>query len=438
MKKEQLHRNKKTYEISSAEADIIKAGMLNWSKQFSILVFLDSNSYPSVYEGYECLLAAGCRYRVPSSGADPLAALQASHSKQSDWMFGHICYDFKNVLESALESRHETRHHFPLFQFFVPETVCYMDSACTVLTIETFGNPDDIKNAIDDASAIPLPSLGLCLSFTPYIQKEQYIDIVGRLREHIREGDCYEINFCGGGHTKAKVEEPLAVFAALNRLSPAPFAAYYRDGDSYLMCASPERYLRKSGRQVLSQPIKGTASRSADSAIDDVMKTALRSDIKERAENVMIVDLVRNDLARCCEVGSVNVNELFGIYTFPQVHQMISTVSGILRHDMSFTDAIRTSFPMGSMTGAPKFKVMQLIDKYEEARRELFSGTIGYITPAGDMDLNVIIRSLYYNAGNEYLSYSTGGAITWDSIPEKEWEEMRLKAWAVEQLFQPV
>jgi para-aminobenzoate synthetase component 1 len=313
-----------------------------------------------------------------------------------------------------------------------------MDRACTVLTIETFGNPDDIKNAIDDASAIALPSLGLCLSFTPYIQKEQYIDIVGRLREHIREGDCYEINFCGGGHTAAKVEEPLAVFAALNRLSPAPFAAYYRDGDRYMMCASPERYLRKSGRQVLSQPIKGTASRSADSANDDVMKTALRSDIKELAENVMIVDLVRNDLARCCEVGSVNVNELFGIYTFPQVHQMISTVSGILRHDMSFTDAIRTSFPMGSMTGAPKFKVMQLIDKYEEARRELFSGTIGYITPAGDMDLNVIIRSLYYNAGNEYLSYSTGGAITWDSIPEKEWEEMRLKAWAVEQLFQPV
>lgn len=431
-----MHRNKKSYEIGSADAGSIKAGMLNWSKQFSILVFLDSNSYPSVYDGYECLLAAGCRYLVPSSGADPLAALQAAHNEQGDWMFGHISYDIKNVLEPALESRHPARHHFPLLQFFVPETVCYLDRNCATLTIETFGDPDDIKKAIDDASAIPLPALAISLSFTPYIQKEHYIDIVGRLREHIREGDCYEINFCGGGHTTAKIAEPLAVFAALNRLSPAPFAAYYRDGDRYLMCASPERYLHKSGRQVLSQPIKGTARRGTDAAADAAMKAALRSDIKERAENVMIVDLVRNDLARCCEVGSVTVDELFGIYTFPQVHQMISTVSGTLRPDRSFTDAIRTSFPMGSMTGAPKFKVMQLIDRYEEARRELFSGTVGYITPAGDMDFNVIIRSLYYNADSEYLSYSTGGAITWDSIPEKEWEEMRLKAWAVERLFQ--
>ncbi len=432
-----MRRNKKSYEISTADADNIKAGMLNWSKQFSILVFLDSNSYASVYDGYECLLAAGCRYRIPNSGADPLLTLQEAHNEQSDWMFGHICYDFKNVLEPALESRHPARHHFPLLQFFVPETVCYIDRNRSAITIETFGDPDEIKKDIDSASAMPLPLLDLALSFTPYIQKDQYIDIVGRLREHIREGDCYEINFCGGGYTNAKVEEPLAVFAALNRLSPAPFAAYYRDGDRYLMCASPERYLRKSGRQVLSQPIKGTARRGTDAAADAAMKTALRGDVKERAENVMIVDLVRNDLARCCEVGSVTVDELFGIYTFPQVHQMISTVGGTLRSDRSFTDAIRTTFPMGSMTGAPKYKVMQLIDRYEEARRELFSGTIGYISPTGDMDLNVIIRSLYYNADSEYLSYSTGGAITWDSIPEKEWEEMRLKAWAVERLFQP-
>jgi len=433
-----LHRNKKSYVIGSAGADVTKAGMLNWSKQFSILVFLDSNSYSSVYDGYECLLAAGCHYMVPSSGSDPLAALQAAHNEHGDWMFGHICYDIKNVLEPALESRHMARHYFPLLQFFVPEIVCHIDRACSVLTIETFGDPDEIKKAIDDASAMPLPSLGLSLSFTPYIEREQYIEIVGRLREHIREGDCYEINFCGGGHTTARVEEPLSVFVALNRLSPAPFAAYYRDGDRYLMCASPERYLRKKGSRVLSQPIKGTARRGADTAADDTIKAALRSDIKERAENVMIVDLVRNDLARCCEVGSVTVDELFGIYSFPHVHQMISTVSGTLRPELSFTDAIRTSFPVGSMTGAPKFKVMQLIDRYEQARRELFSGTIGYITPEGDMDLNVIIRSLYYNAAAEYLSYSTGGAITWDSIPEKEWEEMRLKAWAVERLFQPV
>ena len=148
----------------------------------------------------------------------------------------------------------------------------------------------------------------------------------------------------------------------------------------------------------------------------------------------MIVDLVRNDLSRCSETGSINVDELFGIYSFPQVHQMISTVSGTMK-TRAFTDAIRYSFPMGSMTGAPKFKVMELIDKYERSRRELFSGTVGYITPDGDFDFSVIIRSLFYNAATRYLSYQTGGAITYDSNAEQEWEEMRLKAWALERIF---
>jgi para-aminobenzoate synthetase component 1 len=149
----------------------------------------------------------------------------------------------------------------------------------------------------------------------------------------------------------------------------------------------------------------------------------------------MIVDLVRNDLARCCELGSVTVDELFGIYSFPQVHQMISTVSGRLRDDMSFADALKYSFPMGSMTGAPKVKVMELIETYEAARRELFSGTLGYITPGGDFDFNVVIRSLFYNENSKRLSYQTGGAITYDSTAEQEWEEMRLKAWALERIF---
>jgi len=225
------------------------------------------------------------------------------------------------------------------------------------------------------------------------------------------------------------------VFNALNALSPAPFAAYYRLDDKYMICASPERYLRKRGGNLLSQPIKGTARRDTDLVKDEQIKAELRNDIKERAENVMITDLVRNDLARCCEPGSINVDELFGVYTFPQVHQLISTVSGTMRLGVPFTDAIRYSFPMGSMTGAPKYKVMQLIDKYECSRRELFSGTVGYICPDGDFDFNVIIRSLFYNQSTKYLCYQTGGAITYDSLPEKEWDEMRLKAWALERIF---
>ena len=164
-------------------------------------------------------------------------------------------------------------------------------------------------------------------------------------------------------------------------------------------------------------------------------KAELRNSIKEQAENVMITDLTRNDLSRVCETGSIRVDELYGIYTFPHVHQMISTVSGTKRGNVPFTDAIRYSFPMGSMTGAPKFKVMELIGRYEYSRRELFSGTIGYIEPGGDFDFNVIIRSLFYDESAGYLSYQTGGAITYDSNPEQEWEELRLKAWAIERIF---
>jgi len=203
-----------------------------------------------------------------------------------------------------------------------------------------------------------------------------------------------------------------------------------------MACASPERYLNKTGSQLVSQPIKGTAKRILnDEVADEKLKEDLHNSVKERAENMMIVDLVRNDLARCCKTGSVKVAELFGIYSFPQVHQMISTVSGVLRDDIPFTSAFKYTFPMGSMTGAPKYKVMQVIDEYEKSRRELFSGTVGYISPNGDFDFNVVIRSLFYNVASRYLSYQTGGAITWDSVAEQEWEELKLKAWALEKIF---
>lgn len=430
-----LHRKKAIYVTDPVHAGILKAGMLNWSKQFSILVFLDSNSYPSAYSGYECLLGAGMYKPVPCNGSDPLLQLQVAHMVRPDWMFGHICYDYKNIVEPKLTSAHPAKHSYPLLQFFVPQTVCYINREQTTFTIETYDDPITVYDAIIHASGMPDAAVPAGISFTSITDSDTYIDVVTRLRRHIEDGDCYEINYCGGGFAENVVIDPSIVFKALNKLSPAPFAAYYRLNDQYMMCASPERYLLKQGDRLVSQPIKGTARRDKDEQKDEQIKETLRADIKERAENVMIVDLVRNDLARTCDAGSVQVDELFGIYSFPQVHQMISTVSGRLRDGLTFADAIRASFPMGSMTGAPKFKVMQLIDNYEQARRELFSGTIGYISPQGDMDFNVIIRSLFYNAATAYLSYHTGGAITYDSDPQKEWDEMRLKAWALERLF---
>lgn len=404
--------------------------MLNWAQQFGILLFLDSNRYTTRYGRYECLLAAD----PVSVHTGSLETLQTAWSQQHDWLFGHIAYEYKDVLEPRLHSAQPVRVGFPLLHFFRPRTVLSIDPSGGNLTISCLdADPAAIYAELSSAELqhvhVPL------VSFRSRVTQENYLQSIARLREHIAAGDCYEINFCTEGFAEGIHMDPVAAFGALNALSPAPFAACYRLHDQWMMCSSPERYLAKRGEQIISQPIKGTARRGADAAADEQARTTLRSSIKEQAENVMITDLVRNDLARSCRTGSIQVEELFGVYSFPQVHQLISTVSGMLAEQASLTDALRYSFPMGSMTGAPKVKVMELIEQYESSRRELFSGTVGYISPEGDFDFNVVIRSLFYHAGTGYLSYHTGGAITYDSDPQQEWEEMRLKAWALEKIF---
>ena len=404
--------------------------MLNWSKQFSILIYLDSNGYKSQYGCYECLMAVGAQAQVSD-----LDSLQASYEQEKDWLFGHISYDYKNNLIPRLKPARSNTQAIGTFNFFRPDIVCYIAPECSELVVESLTiAPDEVYNSIiqcEEHIAIALPEV----HFKKRTRREQYLKAIEQLREHIRNGDCYEINYCNEGYAEHVSLEPLQAFTALNQLSRAPFAAYYRTGDNYMMCASPERYIQKAGDVVCSQPIKGTAGRGTDEATDSAISKQLYNSIKDRAENVMITDLVRNDLARSCVPGSVHVDELYGIYTFPQVHQMISTISGKLSDDCSLTDAIANSFPMGSMTGAPKIKVMELIEQYEDVARGLFSGTVGYITPEGDFDFNVVIRSLFYNSATQVLSYQAGGAITYDSTAEGEWEEMRLKAWALERIF---
>ncbi|RYE13768.1 MAG: anthranilate synthase component I family protein [Sphingobacteriales bacterium] len=427
-----MQRQIAEYPIARGQYNELKNRMLNWVNRFSILLFLDSNGYTDKYGHYELLVGAGAVGEVK----DSLEALQEAHNMRKDWYFGNIGYDYKNQLESRLSSARESRHVFPELYFFRPQIVCYVDKAKTTLHIETLiVDPEEIYHDIIATSPDVVNELPQ-VEWQHRIDKPTYLQTIDTLREHIRNGDCYEINYCTEGYAEEVRLQPIHVFRSLNELSPAPFAAFYRNNEAYMMCASPERYIRKQGDKITSQPIKGTARRDADASKDEQIKTGLQQNIKERAENVMIVDLVRNDLARCCEVGSVQVDELFGIYTFPQVHQMISTVSGTLTQQACFSDAIRYSFPMGSMTGAPKVKVMELIEQYEHSRRELFAGTVCYITPNGDFDLNVIIRSIFYNGFTGYLSYQTGGAITYGSIAEQEYEEMRLKAWALESVFE--
>jgi para-aminobenzoate synthetase component 1 len=239
------------------------------------------------------------------------------------------------------------------------------------------------------------------------------------------------MNFCQEFYAEDAELDPYSYYIHLNKLSPAPFSVFYRTDGNYLISSSPERYLRKTGNRIISQPIKGTAPRHPDPAKDKASKQKLESDPKERAENVMIVDLVRNDLSRTAAKGSVKVEELCGIYSFSQVHQMISTVTSTLDSRFDFVDLLSTTFPMGSMTGAPKIRAMELIEDYEETKRGLYSGAVGYITPDGDFDFNVVIRSVLYNSKTKYLSFITGGAITSGSTAEREYNECLLKAKAI-------
>ncbi|MCB0641386.1 MAG: anthranilate synthase component I family protein, partial [Phaeodactylibacter sp.] len=261
--------------------------------------------------------------------------------------------------------------------------------------------------------------------------KPEYLQQVQRIKEHILEGDLYELNFCQEFFTEGVACDPLALFHQLNQAAKTPFAAYYKVRNRHLLCASPERFLKKTGDRVVSQPIKGTIQRGSTPATDAAFKAQLQASEKDRAENVMIVDLVRNDLAKTCLPGSVQVDDLFGIYPFETVFQMISTISGRNKPGTSPIEVLRQAFPMGSMTGAPKVKSMELIEALERSQRGLYSGALGYISPEGDFDFNVVIRSLLYNAATEYLAFQVGGAIVYDSIPEQEYEECLLKAKAL-------
>jgi para-aminobenzoate synthetase component 1 len=269
------------------------------------------------------------------------------------------------------------------------------------------------------------------LNIQSRFSKEQYLETVALLQQHISRGDIYEVNFCQEFFAEHAAIDPVQVYQKLSEVSPTPFSGFFKIRSQYILSASPERFLCKRGSRLISQPIKGTAKRSKENLDDQVIMEQLRLDPKEQAENVMIVDLVRNDLTKSALKGTVKVDELFGIYSFPQVFQMISTISCDLDPEIHFIDAIRNTFPMGSMTGAPKLSAMELIETYEKSKRGAYSGAFGYITPDEDFDFNVIIRSILYTAESQYLSFQVGGAITYAADPVAEYEECMLKASAI-------
>ncbi len=408
--------------------------MLNWVNQFNICCFLDNHQYHFQPSTVECLVGAGSLDTLEAQAGSAFDKLHDFFSTKNDWLFGHLSYDLKNETEN-LSSSHPDHIGFPDLFFFVPEVVVELTTSYVRIGLEGDNHKvvwNDIASTSTNTSKPAYKGTTVRNRFT----RSEYISTVTALKEHILRGDCYEINFCQEFYAEDLRIDPMTFFHSLSEISPNPFAAYYRVDDKYLLCASPERYLQKKGRKVVSQPIKGTSKRDQNNAEKDLEnKKELFTSAKDRSENVMVVDLVRNDLSRVCEEGSVQVDELFGVYSFPQVHQMISTVSGTLKSDMDWLKVLKATFPMGSMTGAPKTSVLKLIERYEKSKRGIFSGAVGYISPHADFDFNVVIRSVLYNSSKRYLSFPAGSGITFYSDPELEYEECLLKAKAIKDLL---
>ncbi len=410
---------------------LVKNKVLNWANRFSTFCLLDNHQYQLHPHSEECLLAAGASRFIAADEQTDISSLQQFIDSSKGWLFGHMAYDLKNQIEKLTSSRHD-RIGFADFFFFEPEVLIKIKPGELHISAT---EPELYYQEIMDAPAVADEKTGH-VSVSGRFSRDEYIAVVNELKKHILRGDCYEINFCQEFFADNPDLNPLALYERLSNISPNPFSALYKLTDKWLICASPERFLRRQGQTVLSQPIKGTSKRMADDEKDAENKNWLYNSAKDRSENVMVVDLVRNDLSKVCEEGTVKTDELFGIYSFPQVHQMISTVSGTLKKDILFTEIIKATFPMGSMTGAPKKRVMELIEQYEKTRRGIFSGAVGYINPDGDFDFNVVIRSIMYNEATDYLSYQVGSGITWYCDAEQEWEECLMKAAAIKTVLE--
>lgn len=407
-----------------------KQQLLLWSNSFREVTFLDSNQFPQKYSSYDCMVAVEAFTSIKTDFQKAFEDLHQYQSQANDWIFGYLSYDLKNDIED-LKSTNFDGLEFPDMFFYQPKKLFLLKE--NQLEIQYLKICDDeIESDFETIIQISDFSFeGSEIKIQQRISKENYLSKVSKMLELIQLGAIYEANFCMEFYAENSKIEPVEIYKKLNAISEPPFAVYFKNNDQFLMSASPERYLKKEQQKVISQPIKGTAKRFLDANLDEKAKFELSENPKERSENIMIVDLVRNDLSKTATKGSVEIEELCQVYSFKQVHQMISTVVSSVAHTTSPIEILRTTFPMGSMTGAPKISAMNSIETLEETKRGLYSGTVGYFTPNGDFDFNVVIRSILYNAKNQYVSFSVGSAITSLSDPEKEYEECLLKAKAM-------
>ena len=413
-----------------------KQHLLAWSQQFETIVWLDSNNDKQKYTSFDYALAVDEFTSIKTDYQNAFEKLKEYQTITKDYIFGYISYDVKNDVEH-FSSKNSDGLGFADLYFFQPKKLIFIRGTqiefqyLKMVDDEIEGDFEEIQQFINPV----VEGLNSEIKIKLRIHKEEYHTKIAKVIDHIKRGDIYEANFCQEFYAENATINPFEVYTHLNKISTPPFAAFLKVDEHFLLSASPERYLKKEGTKVISQPIKGTAKRLISEIDDQKIASDLSRDEKERAENVMIVDLVRNDLSKTAKIGSVKVEELCKVYSFKQVHQMISTVVSEVEESMHPVEIIRSTFPMGSMTGAPKVSAMNIIENLEETKRGLYSGAVGYFTPDNNFDFNVVIRSILYNQEKKYISYSVGGAITAKSVPEKEYEECLLKAKAMKHVL---
>lgn len=427
-------RDHKQITLHSVEG--FKTQLLAWAQQFEDIVWLDSNQYLQPHSSYDSILAVDAFTGIQTDYVNGFQKLKEYQSITNDWIFGYLSYDLKNDTE-PLSSQNFDGLNFPDLCFFQPKRLFLFKEDKLIIRYLNVVS-DEVDADLKSIETFSLQNNSFHkndIQIESRISKKQYINKVSTLLSHIHRGDIYEANFCQEFYAHAEINS-LETYFKLNKISQPPFATFLKTGDKYLLSSSPERYLKKVGLEIMSQPIKGTTRRSEHLEEDADLKTILESDPKERSENIMIVDLVRNDLSKIAQKGTVNVTELCQIYSFKQVHHMISTVQAKALPTILPVDIIAATFPMGSMTGAPKISAMKIIEALEATKRGLYSGTVGYFTPEGDFDFNVVIRSILYNASKSYVSFSVGSAITSKSTPENEYEECLVKAKAMRSVLE--
>ncbi|MDX2194872.1 MAG: anthranilate synthase component I family protein [Cytophagales bacterium] len=404
----------KKYFYSKSEIVQFKQKSLRYACQkYEYVVLLEPNQFGITQKSFPCKLifASSCHVPAATYGFDTFCNEIADN--QYDY-FGFMTYSLMHGIEGIAKGS-SAAVSFPDFMFFVPEYEITFDHDGALLS-ETLMHQIELYSA-------PPHITPILHHFKPHFNKNEYVNTVHDIQRQIINGNIYEINFCNTWDSPYAVIDPINTFFELMHHSPMPFAAFLKYKQKYCLCASPERFLHKNGNNIISQPIKGTSKRGKSQTEDNIIIDKLLASDKEYSENIMITDLVRNDLSKIAARGTVTVSELCKLYTYSSVHQLITTVSCICGSEYTFGDIIKAAFPMGSMTGAPKYNAIKLIQHYEKIDRGLFSGSIGYVSGNKDFDFNVVIRSIFYDEEANVLTFSAGSGITAYAHAYDEWDE---------------